>query len=178
MYLRHTTRRKDGKVHRYWRLVRSVRVGRKVVQQTVAHLGELDAAGRARAKALARALTGDREQPDLFIAAEADEAIPVRLKRIRLERGRAFGDVWLGWTLWRALRLDELLGRLLPDGREAVPWGTMASVLVLARLRSEEHTSELQSRLHLVCRLLLEKKKTKISTLYISYNKKTNTPNS
>src|SRR5687768_17753282 len=30
-----------------------------------------------------------------------------------------------------------------------------------ARRRSEEHTSELQSRLHLVCRLLLEKKKTK-----------------
>src|SRR2546422_8408105 len=29
----------------------------------------------------------------------------------------------------------------------------------LAKLRSEEHTSELQSRLHLVCRLLLEKKK-------------------
>src|SRR2546429_1649260 len=29
----------------------------------------------------------------------------------------------------------------------------------MARLRSEEHTSELQSRLHLVCRLLLEKKK-------------------
>src|SRR5256884_256708 len=28
-----------------------------------------------------------------------------------------------------------------------------------ARKRSEEHTSELQSRLHLVCRLLLEKKK-------------------
>src|SRR2546429_1416096 len=31
--------------------------------------------------------------------------------------------------------------------------------------RSEEHTSELQSRLHLVCRLLLEKKKTKIDTI-------------
>src|SRR2546422_10896915 len=30
------------------------------------------------------------------------------------------------------------------------------------RMRSEEHTSELQSRLHLVCRLLLEKKKNKI----------------
>src|SRR2546422_8025028 len=29
------------------------------------------------------------------------------------------------------------------------------------RVRSEEHTSELQSRLHLVCRLLLEKKKTR-----------------
>src|SRR2546422_4304391 len=31
--------------------------------------------------------------------------------------------------------------------------------------RSEEHTSELQSRLHLVCRLLLEKKKKKITTI-------------
>src|SRR2546422_8572318 len=39
-------------------------------------------------------------------------------------------------------------------------------------LRSEEHTSELQSRLHLVCRLLLEKKKKKIeytSVLRIPY---------
>src|SRR2546429_7123586 len=34
--------------------------------------------------------------------------------------------------------------------------------------RSEERTSELQSRLHLVCRLLLEKKKTSISSLYPS----------
>src|SRR2546422_4014295 len=34
------------------------------------------------------------------------------------------------------------------------------SFLTMARpMRSEEHTSELQSRLHLVCRLLLEKKK-------------------
>src|SRR2546422_8340304 len=39
--------------------------------------------------------------------------------------------------------------------------------------RSEEHTSELQSRLHLVCRLLLEKKKKKntyISKMKISYS--------
>src|SRR5256884_6182461 len=36
--------------------------------------------------------------------------------------------------------------------------------LDLGRRRSEEHTSELQSRLHLVCRLLLEKKKTYINT--------------
>ena len=145
MYLRHTTRRKDGKVHRYWQLVRSVRIGRKVVQQTVTHLGELDAQGRARATALARAITGDRAQPDLFIAEDADEAIPVRLQRIRLERGRGFGDVWLGWTLWRALRLDEVLTRLLPEGREAVPWATMAAVLVLARLcepSSELHIAE------------------------------------
>src|SRR2546422_8630636 len=34
---------------------------------------------------------------------------------------------------------------------------------VFALKRSEEHTSELQSRLHLVCRLLLEKKKRSVS---------------
>src|SRR5438876_11459829 len=146
MYLRHTTRVKDGKGHTYWRLVRSVRVGRKVVQQTVAHLGELDADGRARARALARAITGDREQADLFTAAEPPaESVRVRLDRVRLERGRTFGDVWLGWTLWRALRLDEVCERLLPSGREAVPRATMAAVLVLARLcepSSELHIAE------------------------------------
>ncbi len=145
MYLRHTSRRKDGKVHTYWRLVRSVRVGRKVIQQTVAHLGELDAQGRARARALARAIMGDREQPDLFEPGDPDQAIPIRLKRIRLERGRTFGDVWLGWTLWRALLFDEWLERRLPEGREAVPWATMAAVLVLARLcepSSELHVAE------------------------------------
>src|SRR2546429_5288826 len=38
------------------------------------------------------------------------------------------------------------------------------------KTRSEEHTSELQSRLHLVCRLLLEKKKNKLThaVLHIS----------
>lgn len=146
MYLRHTTRRKDGKVHTYWRLVRSVRVGRKVVQQTVAHLGELDAQGRARATALAHAILGTREQSDLFSPPDdGDEGIPVRLHRLRLERGRTFGNVWLGWTLWRALRLDAWLERLMPTGREAVPWATMAAVLVLARLcepSSELHIAE------------------------------------
>src|SRR2546422_1496664 len=38
---------------------------------------------------------------------------------------------------------------------------TAAWASVFLSLRSEEHTSELQSRLHLVCRLLLEKKKKK-----------------
>ena len=48
MYLRHTTVCKKGKTHSYWRLVRSVRRGRRVVQETVAQLGELDGLGRAR----------------------------------------------------------------------------------------------------------------------------------
>src|SRR5712692_10957015 len=49
------------------------------------------------------------------------------------------------------------------------------SKLFPAHLRSEEHTSELQSQFHLVCRLLLEKKK-EISTLHMELSTiKTNT---
>src|SRR2546422_3586676 len=47
----------------------------------------------------------------------------------------------------------------------------VAVVGLPAHDRSEEHTSELQSRLHLVCRLLLEKKKTsQISITWTTYN--------
>src|SRR3712207_7068745 len=38
----------------------------------------------------------------------------------------------------------------------------------LAAFRSEEHTSELQSRQYLVCRLLLEKKKKNLTTINVS----------
>ena len=112
MYLRHTTVRKDGKTHTYWRLVRSVRRGRKVVQETVAQLGELDGKGRARARRLALKITGRAEQYELFEAATtAAEPIAVRLDGVRLERGRRFGDVWLGWVVWRATRSRSLLQR-------------------------------------------------------------------
>ncbi len=50
MYLRHATRRKDGKTYTNRRLVRSARNGRKVRQETVAQLGELDGAGRVQAR--------------------------------------------------------------------------------------------------------------------------------
>src|SRR2546422_7812968 len=62
-------------------------------------------------------------------------------------------------TLFRSdAALVRIVGRrprgLRVNGRGAVVVGLGAS-----QQRSEEHTSELQSRLHLVCRLLLEKKK-------------------
>src|SRR2546429_6749552 len=41
-----------------------------------------------------------------------------------------------------------------------------SSALSPEEQRSEEHTSELQSRLHLVCRLLLEKKKNKTQSIH------------
>src|SRR2546429_5227550 len=50
---------------------------------------------------------------------------------------------------------------VLPPSSRAAKWPLPTSRLTrLTDSRSEEHTSELQSRLHLVCRLLLEKKQT------------------
>src|SRR2546429_3170847 len=57
-------------------------------------------------------------------------------------------------TLFRSPRGDAAPrsgSRIRPRGHARQP--------ILRAARSEEHTSELQSRLHLVCRLLLEKKK-------------------
>src|SRR5262245_64623233 len=58
-----------------------------------------------------------------------------------------------------ALQEFGLPGRKQTTSRVAILTGL--SRKEVARLRSEEHTSELQSLRHLVCRLLLEKKKKK-----------------
>jgi transposase len=145
MYLRHTTIRKDGKVHRYWRLVRSVRVGRRVIQQTVAQLGELDAQGHVQARALAQRLIGTPERAQLFDDGSEQSTVPVRLKGIRIERPRQFGDVYLALALWRGTGLEALCERLLPIGKERIAWSKMAAVLVAARFcepSSELHIAE------------------------------------
>src|SRR3712207_8226746 len=58
------------------------------------------------------------------------------------------------FSLRREVRRSERRSRHPPGSR---PWRAQVS---LRLSRSEEHTSELQSRQYLVCRLLLEKKKT------------------
>ena len=146
MYLRHTSRHKDGKDHVYWQLVRSVRCNGKVRQETVAHLGELDAAGRAKAQALARRITGRGDQRELFEAAPAvPQSVAVRLDQLRVERDRSFGAVWVGWVVWQALGLDRVCRELLPRGRQGTQWADLVAVLVIARLcepSSELHIAE------------------------------------
>src|SRR5947209_14171798 len=62
----------------------------------------------------------------------------------------------------RPVRLHELEGRARGQALERRPEDL--ALIELVEARSEEHTSELQSRQYLVCRLLLEKKKKKPKT--------------
>jgi transposase len=145
MYLRHTLRNKDGKAHTYWRLVRSVRNGKKVRQETIAQLGELKGVKLERAKALADRLGGRLDQRGLFDPPIEKEVVEVRLQGVRMERVRRFGDVWLGEKLWRMAKFDEFFESQLPQGREEIPWWTMAEILTVARLcepSSELHIAE------------------------------------
>src|SRR5205814_9913387 len=67
-------------------------------------------------------------------------------------------EIAVGFTALKA----QILERLLPERLMAMLagfFGFLAAVLATVGLRSEEHTSELQSLRHIVCRLLLEKKK-------------------
>src|SRR5256885_7718827 len=59
--------------------------------------------------------------------------------------------------------------KFIGAGLTAAALFTSFKFLTSSKKRSEEHTSELQSPCNLVCRLLLEKKKKKISTPHVSY---------
>src|SRR3712207_7276109 len=70
-------------------------------------------------------------------------------------------------TLFRSQRLEHS-GRAQESARlPAADFGGVQRYVLRGRGRSEEHTSELQSRQYLVCRLLLEKKKQCIFCPYI-----------
>src|SRR5436309_8191154 len=81
----------------------------------------------------------------------------VRLKGVRIERSRRFGDVYLALALWRGVGLEELCERLLPIGKERICWSKMAAVLVAARFcepSSELHIAEDWYRRTALCDLL------------------------
>jgi len=138
MFLKRLRRHKSGKDHEYWALVETYRTPKGPRHRVVAYLGELRRREKSGWAQLGRRLAKkDRPDPSLFDPPPypelPDESIDVDLKRVRLERLRDFGDVWLALGLWRLLGLDELLGRLIGAGREEVPYATVAAILAIAR---------------------------------------------
>lgn len=146
MFLRRFQRRKNGKVHSYFALVESYRTAKGSRQRIVNYLGELEPGEESGWAKLGRGLDGKPPPaPTLFDVPadeESDESVWVDLRGVRLERSRAFGDVWLALGLWRLLELDELFAKLMPAGREEVPWPIVAAILAIARFcrpRSEHY---------------------------------------
>src|SRR2546429_6239280 len=74
-----------------------------------------------------------------------------------------FRSVWLTLFFCVPCLTGSLIGSCASGNRPR-------SATLCGTRRSEEHTSELQSRLHLVCRLLLEKKKKKQQTTPLETN--------
>src|SRR2546430_6171680 len=103
------------------------------------------------------ALVGDREDQRLLVPVVDERRLAFRNARpagvFRLDRGVA------AHVIGMAMRIDE--ARELFSRKDAFE---ERQRLRYVGARSEEHTSELQSQSNLVCRLLLEKKKTASAT--------------
>lgn len=130
MYLRKHYRRYKGERKAYWALVESYRVAGKPRQRVVAHLGEMDAAGR---RGLLQAISGQAIAQEPFWEEESPRWVEVDVQRVRVEHCRAFGGPWLGWQLAQALGWPQHWATLLDSGREEVAWPLVALVLVLGR---------------------------------------------
>ena len=146
MFLRRHTRNKKDETYEYWTLVESVRTKDGPRQRIVATIGKLpgfDEEARVGWEHIGEILDGRLHQRDLLRAApEPPSWATVDTSRARVERLRRFGEVYLGLALWRRLKLDAFFDESMDAGREEIPWGTMACILVLARFCAP--SSELQ----------------------------------
>jgi transposase len=73
------------------------------------------------------------------------EWVEIDTARVRVENQLEFGDVWLAMQLIRTLGLDDLFDRLIPRGKEEIPWSKTAIILIISHLcnpSSELHIAE------------------------------------
>jgi hypothetical protein len=144
MFLRATTRKKDGKEHRYFSIVENKRVsGGRVVQRHVLYLGEINSsqelAWRRSIEVLDEATDVARTLalfPEDRCEAVVDDRSIVRLKlaQLRLERPRQWGACWLALKLWQELELDRFWSTRLPRTRKNTRFDQVLAVLVVYRL--------------------------------------------
>jgi hypothetical protein len=142
MFLKCSTRKKDGKEHRSWSIVESRRVGRSVVQRHVLYLGEINDCQRAAWQKSIEVFDeqqGQSRQCALFPedrtpAADDASAVQVRLNQLQLSHPRTWGACWLGDQLWRDLQLDTFFAPRLGCSREGTDWEKVLRLLTLYRL--------------------------------------------
>jgi hypothetical protein len=142
MFLKCSSRLKDGKVHRSWSVVESRRVGRSVLQRHVLYLGEINDSQRVawqKAIEVFDEQDGQSRQCALFPADRTPPvtdtpAVQVQLNRLQLCRPRTWGACWLADQLWRELHLDAFFAPRLGCSREGTDWEKVLRLLTLYRL--------------------------------------------
>jgi transposase len=141
MFLRSHSRSKDGKQHRYWSLVETVRTPDGPRQRTLCYLGELNDSAQARWLTTIEVFNeqGESRQLKLFPSeveppANDPDVAQVLVKKVRLERSRQWGPCYLGWCLWRRLKLDEFFARAIDTQGADVAWSRVAAILAINRL--------------------------------------------
>ena len=147
MYLRRHRRKKNEELYEYWTLVESVRTARGPRQRIVATIGKLpglDEQSRVGWEHIGQILDGRGPQPDFLRGPDRDPPpwATVDVSKVRVERMRRFGEVYLALALWRRLGLDRFFDEATEVGREEIAWSTMACILTLARFCAP--SSELQ----------------------------------
>ncbi len=147
MYLRRYGKKVDGEEYEYWSLVESFRTARGPRQRVVASIGKLpglDKEERVGWEEIVRILNGKTQPQDsLFKKTEEPPSwVTVDINRVSVERLRGFGDIYLALVLWHRLGFAEFCKEQMPEGREAIPWSVMASILTVARFCAP--SSELQ----------------------------------
>ena len=140
MFLRPHSRAKDGKDHRYWSLVETVRTPDGPRQKTLCYLGELNSSAQARWLTTVEVFNeqGEAQQLKLFpsdVAPPDDPQVArVLLNKVRLERTRQFGACLLGLELWKRLELDRFFEQAVHGDPADVPWSRVAALLAINRL--------------------------------------------
>lgn len=143
MFLRFNTRKKDGKVHRYWSIVENRRLRNEcTTQRTVFYLGEINDTQQVAWRKQLEAFDETAQRSEQIALFPADREIPpdalnglrVKLSELTLERPRAFGDCWLACRLWDELHLSEFWRERLPDGKAEVPWVKVLELLAVRQL--------------------------------------------
>jgi len=142
MFLRKFSTDKDGKRLDYWALVESVRTERGPRQRVVSYLGNMDEAGRL---GIHHAVEKDLPVQESLFDETVPEWVEVNLRKVRTERSRRFGDVWLALELIKKLGLGELFDGMMPDIHPKISWARLAEVLIVSRFcepSSELHIAE------------------------------------
>jgi transposase len=142
MYLKCHKRFKDGKEHRYWSIVESIRTRRGVMKRQVLYLGEINDAQRAQWCSAIDVLdqtSGSYRQMNLFPEdrlppPNISNPVQICLNQMTLHHPRQWGACWLALHLWDQLGLDKFWEARLHASRKGTNWLKVLKTLVAYRL--------------------------------------------